>query len=589
MRESSTTRNGRSLSLVNVIVTLGVLPLVAAGACDVPPVQSAADLPNDSAAPDARDTSGPETSADTGGGSGGVGGWCEPQAEVSGCAEGLFCDNRIRRCVECLIFEERCDDSGVRETCEVGSIASDGSLRGGAFARNPCAAREACVPLSDTTAACQTVVCAPSFATCVSGGVRKACNAYGTEEVEETCDPGRACYEGVCEFIRHNVVLVFDTSGSMHDYVDPAYAGSSAPQCEEKGTPCLEPFPVCDSRENPLTLVNLSKKVFSDVISDAIGGYSQFALQRFPQREAAANIANCFLGWYLPLANNRVTGDDESVDTATGSWFSENLTDVIAVPFPPRNNRDNSQELLRWFDDVETLGPTEQVCSNNLDCGTGKCGSLNGERRCFVHSNPELRAGGETPLGKSLFYAGEYIRRFVRVGGKPCASDVSCGSAGYVCRDDVCVDPYGNCKDDFIILFTDGDETEFREETEFFHPAVQAKRLAFGLSCSGDADCRGDATCEVGLCVGRDQDRLEVPTFATTDSAARVLTNPWGHAVSVRTTVITLNSRGAKNARIAYAGGGVNLEASSDDPDGFRFLLRQATSPDYKCSPEELP
>jgi len=557
-------------------------------ACEVDKVKAPADVPRDTTQDATTDTR-QDVSLDVAETSGGglAGAFCTPNAEVTGCAEGLTCDNRINRCVECLIFEQRCTEAGVRQTCAVATIASDGAMRGGSFVNEPCGAGKACVPASQTSASCDAVVCEANFATCVSGAVRKACNAFGTAEVEETCDPGRACYEGICEFVRHNVVLVFDTSGSMHDYVDPQYQGSPI-QCELNGTPCLSAFPACDAGEDPLTIFNLSKRVFSDVIAGTIGGYSQFALQRFPQRESGTNTANCWLGWYLPLVNNRMTGDDESHDTVATTWFSDNLSDVIAVPFPPRNNRDNSATILKWFDGSERLEATGGACTSNSQCGTGRCSLNNGVGVCAYHTDPELRAGGETPLGKSIFYAGEYLRRYVRVDGKPCVSDASCGSVGYVCRADVCVDPYRQCKDDFIILFTDGDETDFREETEFFNPTVQAKRLAYGLSCDVDADCRGDAKCESNACVGLHQIRGLVPDFVASDEASRALTNPWGVPVSIRTTVITLNSRADKNARIAYAGGGENLSVSADDPDDFRLRLRRATSPDFKCYPEDL-
>ncbi len=337
-----------------------------------------------------------------------------------------------------------------------------------------------------------------------------------------------------------------------------------------------------------MTLFSLSKQVFADVIASSIGGYSQFALQRFPQRESGPNTANCWLGWYLPLEGNRMTGDDDSVDTTAGRWFSDNLSDVLVVPFPPRNTLDNTQALLGWLDFSERLGASDRACDNHLACGTGRCGTLNGERRCFYHTDHELRAGGETPLGKSIFYAGEYFRRFVRVDGKPCTSDASCGSAGYVCVDGTCADPYRACKDDFVILFTDGEETTYGDETSFFNPAVQARRLAYGLTCDEDADCRGEAACVGGRCVPPGATPASPPDYAPTTAAERALTNPWGHPVSVRTTVITLNANAARNARIAAVGGGANLEVRASDPASFRLQLRAATAPNFKCEPEDL-
>ncbi len=509
---------------------------------------------------------------------------CEPRTEGA-CAEGLSCDARINRCVACLIVEQRCGADGAREICRPGTAGASGPMVGGTFVANPCAPREACVARTATTASCEPIVCEAGFATCDSAGRRRYCDPTGTVETVETCTAGSACYGGDCQPVRHNVLLIFDTSGSMHDYADPALSGSPI-NCEQSGTPCMPTFPACDVAA-PMTLFSLSKQVFSQVIADSIGGYSQFALQRFPQRESGLNTANCWLGWYLPLEGNRMTGDDDAMDTTAGRWFSDNLSDVLLVPFPPRNTLDNTETLLAWMDFSERLGATEQPCVNHADCGTGRCGELNDERRCFRHTDHELRAGGETPLGKSLFYAGEYFRRYVRVDGKPCTTDASCGSAGYMCTDGVCADPYRDCKDDFIILFTDGEETTYGDETAFFNPAVQARRLAFGLACEGDADCHGGARCESGHCVPPGADVVLPPPYRPTSETERALTNPWGVAVSVRTTVITLNARATRNARIAASGGGANLEVQAADPEAFRLHLRAATAPNFKCEAAE--
>ena len=558
-----------------------VMPwLFALVACEVAEIPTDTSRPTDTRDTADRDTDTREDSADTDTPS-----FCDPTAEISGCGAGEFCETTARLCVECVGYAQRCTgeaDRARRETCMPPVAAGLGLLTSGGFFENdPCGVGEVCVETGPISAECRPKVCEPGFSTCASGGKVSRCDASGTLLTEETCVAGRACYSGSCEPVRHNVVLVFDTSGSMWFYLDRSYSGTPF-TCQANQTPCMRDFPLCDDPADPLTLLTLSKRVFSEVVDEAIGGFAQYALQRFPQVESPANPPGCMLGWYS--MGERMTGDDDSIDTTASSWFGDNLSEVLAVPFPVRVTLDNSREITRWLDNVELLGATAKTCTKNDDCGPrGRCGSYNGEQRCFEHDNPELRASGQTPLGKSLFYAGEYIRRFVRVDGKPCTTDASCGSSGYMCLDNQCVDPYRKCKDDFIILFTDGDESQHQAESEFFNPVVQAKRLAYGLDCASDTDCRGGAVCTAGKCLGPGQSYATLP-----EVTGAGLTSPDGQPISIKTTTITLDGLARLNNRIAYAGGGVNVDVSSGDPETFRDLLHAVMTPNYKCRPEEI-
>ncbi len=554
------------------------LGLVAAG-CEVAEIAVPAD------ARDTRDTAVTDTTPDTDTGLT----FCDPTAAVTGCAEGHFCETTARVCVECVGYTQRCvgpPERARRETCEAPRAAGLGLLTsGGFFESEPCGSGQVCVPAGTVAATCEPVICEPNYATCLSGGRVQRCNASGTAQLEETCQAGRACYSGQCEPVRHNVMLIFDTSGSMWFYLDSNNPGTPF-TCQASGSPCMRDFPYCDDPEDPLTLLTLSKRVFSEVVDDAIGGFAQYALQRFPQYASPVNPAGCMVGWYG--MSERMTGDDDTFDTTSGSWFADNLSEVVAVPFPVRVTVDNSRELGSWLDNSEVLGATARTCTQNSDCGArGKCGTFNDEKRCFEHTNPELKASGQTPLGKSLFYAGEYLRRFVRVDGKACTTDASCGSAGYMCLNERCVDPYRKCKDDYIILFTDGDESQHQSETEFFNPVVQAKRLAFGLDCQVDEDCRGSATCAAGTCLGPGQSLANMPAFAAGPGVSG-LASPDGQPISIKTTTITLDGLARFNNRIALAGGGVNVDVTSGDPSSFRELLYEAMTPNFKCRPEEI-
>ena len=116
---------------------------------------------------------------------------------------------------------------------------------------------------------------------------------------------------------------------------------------------------------------------------------------------------------------------------------------------------------------------------------------------CVVTTNAELRAVGATPIGKSLFYASEYLRHFVLVEGQFCEEDADCASSNHSCVDGQCHDEFAYCRENVIVLFSDGAETENVHIDDFFHPRVQAKRLFYGLGCQTDADCLSGAMCLV--------------------------------------------------------------------------------------------
>ncbi|MCZ7538142.1 MAG: hypothetical protein M5T61_20875 [Acidimicrobiia bacterium] len=99
-----------------------------------------------------------------------------------------------------------------------------------------------------------------------------------------------------------------------------------------------------------------------------------------------------------------------------------------------------------------------------------------------------------------MFYAGEYLRQFVVVAGRPCEADADCGSLDYECRDGACTDPPCHCRENVLIVFTDGYESEHPRPDDFFNPRRQARRFRYGLGCDSDADCIGGATCVAGAC-----------------------------------------------------------------------------------------
>jgi len=352
-------------------------------------------------------------------------------------------------------------------SCEAGARTCDGVAAvllcgddGRSYERTPCEEGTACV-----AGACEPVQCTPGRR--CEGGMRVDCDATGTQKTTFECPGKQQCIQGDCRPILHNVVLLFDTSASMNycvdddekDYVDCCPAG------------CPQDWPVCETFDQPLSKLGVSKKVYKQFLDASLAANkARFALLTFPQIEAVSH-SFCYSGYYLD--QNYIEGDDDAHATPSPpqGWFHQNLSEVVRVPFSADWATSTYDQMVSWIDFTEVQ-----------------------------HQNPELRASGFTPLGKSMFYAGEYIRHYLVVDGKPCAADADCGSPDYVCREGACADPVKECRTTILLVFTDGQESTYTVANEFFNPIVQARRMAFGLGCATSADCAGGAQCEDGTC-----------------------------------------------------------------------------------------
>ena len=495
-----------------------------------------------------------------------------------------------------------CDDQGacVPDICEKGrtTCATIDTLQhcdaaGASATLEPCFPGQVC-----SGGECVDPICEPNALGGCSGTDWLACNSLGTEWVSYACPLDAPCQTGECRPVEPNVLLLIDTSGSMNwrpngDPVEPCNVG----ECEATWT-----FPICDNPQTPITRLGLVKQALNTVVqSDAAQGV-RLALQRFPQRPfepgsgffGGSGVPECDGGYWISTDEARITGDPGNQTTSMNGWFGAGLGEVLLYPFAEKTEID---VIAQWFDyKVETVA-TETYCEMANVCAGGPCVFGN----CLTTINPELRGRGPTPLGKSLFYAGEYLRHQVLMEGKSCTSDAQCGSPHYTCEDGVCHDPYGHCRDNIIILFTDGVDTRNVATSDFFNPRVQAKRLHFGLGCADDDECMSGASCVSGVCRAPSEladaeqlvcDAGEMP--CTNDNECEDPCGNWGncpgncaptepltvsnegndhlsdHAgkpVPVRVHVVDASGIEGNNSLIAVYGGGEYFDVNLDNPE----------------------
>lgn len=276
------------------------------------------------------------------------------------------------------------------------------------------------------------------------------------------CGQDSWCMAGQCTAVTNNLMVIFDTSGSMSFKVPGKI-------CYDQSWPsCVQPNQACDR-------MGVSKNTFAKAFSLVDSSKTRVGMFRFPQvwlpPEATVTPkppyykppVACANGYYFGY--NTITGhtQEETINGDTG-WFWDNLDEILCVPFPTTAGVDPKAEILSWMDGKEEYGV-----------------------------EPELRAIGGTPIGRTLFYVGEYLRNRVVIDGKPCTVDADCANPNYLCDAGACRDPARACRQTTIVVFTDGGEKNLPDK--LFSPWVQAKRLAYGLRCKSDADCVGGARC----------------------------------------------------------------------------------------------
>ena len=441
--------------------------------------------------------------------------------------------------------------------------------------------------------------CTPGASRC-AGVELDTCAPVGDGWVRTTCFPGTFCTEGACRPIAMNLILVFDTSGSMSTTVPNKLCTGN------KGFPSCVPAQGC-------TRMDVSKVVFQQALAQIDPSRVAMSLFHFPTRIDRVEALTCEEGYQTGLLAMTADSNVQRVTDKT-AWYWAFLQEVMAVPFPRNQAEANAtaSEMARWMDGTESIVTTGSCsggppvgCTSSMECPGGACCA----GTCRKHSDPELRATGGTPIGKTLFYVGEYLRNRVVVDGTACSSDESCGTPHHHCIAGVCVDPARHCRETVVVLFTDGGETN--DPTSFFGPLPMAKRLGFGLNCASDADCVGGAMCTSGRCLPDNPGQLRcianglpcvagapegdplycpylpgVGTFCLPDpvteqtakagqSSNNVLRSADGRPFAARLVVVDASGEQTVlgSFALASAGGGRVLTADTADPQAFLSVL----------------
>ncbi len=227
------------------------------------------------------------------------------------------------------------------------------------------------------------------------------CGPYQDGWIVSSCFPGQTCVDkggkGQCVVLAHNLVIAFDTSGSMLNKVKGCGKGSDS-------WPTCKPSMGC-------SLINASKLHLAEALAKIDEKHTHMALFRFPQTvDYTVAAPNCQTGFYkgqptLTGESNPGPSDQETVEPAPASpWFWQSLDQTLCVPFPANEQAKSKPAMLQWMNGTESK------------------------------TDPELRPTGGTPIGKTLFYIGEYLRNRVVVQGRPCKTSADCQNLHYACK-----------------------------------------------------------------------------------------------------------------------------------------------------------
>jgi MYXO-CTERM domain-containing protein len=231
--------------------------------------------------------------------------------------------------------------------------------------------------------------------------------------------------EARAQSLRPNIMFIVDNSGSMQENSAGTWVGENTNICPVGGT-ASKLYGLKAAMRSALEQVGSDEANFG-LMSFSIQVSSPPAYSTSTWCRSNASQSGR-VGHYIPTA---VTGRKEGCDMSTqgaqqtyGTWFDTGIGEILRVglttsgtakPTGPANydpTDANIPAIYKWIDNVE------------LPMDTGAV------------TDPELHGMNNTPLGRNLFYSRLYFDNFV----KP-------------------MDPKGSCRQNVVILVTDGAET----------------------------------------------------------------------------------------------------------------------------------
>ena len=199
-------------------------------------------------------------------------------------------------------------------------------------------------------------VCNAGETKCV-GSKLATCGVYEDGYIETNCFPGTTCSEGKCVPVSNNLIIVFDTSGSMNATVSG---------CQASG----QTWPSCDPAKK-CTRMDVSKQVFKSALAKIDDKVTRMAMFRFPQRLYKKSTATCMSGYYSGLSS--VSGEtspgpkNQQFVDANSSWYWLSLKETLCVPFPSDGKAKTKEAIKKWMDGTEKIQSSGGACSNSTN------------------------------------------------------------------------------------------------------------------------------------------------------------------------------------------------------------------------------
>ncbi len=229
--------------------------------------------------------------------------------------------------------------------------------------------------------------------------------------------------------LRPNIMFIFDTSGSMRE--------------DAGGTSRGEATNICTAAAGTTSRIYNLKSALRAALAQVGTDEANFGLMSFPQTVSNTfNVNACSVGHYVVTPAQTVTTPNRQPAAAysTGCLMTSNLNNEMT--FGPWFNTGAAQVLRVG---VTTAAPGVTPVAANFDPPDANIPAIyqwidnvelpitNG-----AVTDPELHAQGNTPLGRSLFYARMYFDGVVKPNDPP---------------------PRNMCRKNVVILITDGADT----------------------------------------------------------------------------------------------------------------------------------